>query len=85
VISLIHNCLTRAIQRAEKRDLVRRNVARPVDPPHGKRQGRSSKSLTLQQAEALLGAVKGTRMEAYVVLSLTTGDKQEAPKCRRLL
>src|SRR5215471_10056347 len=48
-ISLIHNCLTRAIARAEKHDLVRRNVATLVDTPSGKRRGRPSKSLTLDQ------------------------------------
>src|SRR5215469_7529678 len=56
-ISLIHNCLTRAIQRAEKHDLVRRNVATLVDTPSGKRQGRPSKSLTLEQAQAVLRTV----------------------------
>jgi integrase len=82
-ISLIHNCLTRAIYRAERHDLVRRNVATLVDTPRGKRKGRPSKSLTLKQAEDLLGAVKGTRMEAYVVLSLTTGTRTEEIRALR--
>jgi integrase len=82
-ISLIHNCLTRAIQRAEKHDLVRRNVATLVDTPHGGRTGRPSKSLTLEQAQDVLAAVKGTRMEAYVVLSLTTGARTEEIRALR--
>jgi integrase len=82
-ISLIHNCLTRAIQRAEKHDLVRRNVARLVDTPTGKRKGRPSKSLTLQQAQELLRALKGTRMEAYIVLSLVTGTRTEEIRALR--
>jgi integrase len=82
-ISLIHNCLTRAIKRAEKHDLVRRNVATLVDAPTGKRTGRPSKSLTLQQAQELLRAVKGTRMEAYVVLSLVTGTRTEEIRALR--
>jgi integrase len=82
-ISLIHNCLTRAIKRAEKHDLVRRNVATLVDPPTGKRNGRPSKSLTFQQAQDLLRAIKGTRMEAYIVLSLVTGTRTEEIRALR--
>jgi integrase len=82
-ISLIHNCLTRAIQRAEKHDLVRRNVARLVETPTGKRKGRPSKSLTLQQAQELLRALNGTRMEAYIVLSLLTGTRTEEIRALR--
>jgi integrase len=82
-ISLVHNCLSRAIQRAEKHDLVRRNVATLVDTPHGKRKGRPSKSLTLEQAEDLLSAVKGTRMDAYIALSLTTGARTEEVRALR--
>jgi len=81
--SLIHNCLTRAIQRAEKHDLVRRNVATLVDTPTGKRRGRPSKSLTLQQAQELLRAAGGTKIEAYVVLSLMTGTRTEEIRALR--
>jgi integrase len=84
-ISLIHNCLTRAIERAEKHDLVRRNVATLVDTPRGKRRGRPSKSLTLGQAQGLLTAASGTRMEAYVVLSLMTGARTEEIRALRWL
>jgi integrase len=82
-VGLIHNCLTRAIHRAEQHELVRRNVASLVDTPSGKREGRPSKSLTLDQAAAILGAVKGDRMEAYVVLSLTTGVRTEEARALR--
>jgi integrase len=76
-MSLIHNCLTRAIRRAEQHELVRRNVAALVDTPTGKGSGRPSKSFTLEQSKAVLAASKGSRMEAYVVLSLTTGARTE--------
>lgn len=82
-ISLVHNCLTRAIERAEKHDLVRRNVATLVDTPRGERRGRPSKSLTLGQAEAVLRAARGTRMEAYIVLSLMTGARTEEVRALR--
>jgi integrase len=50
-----HNALTRTIRHAESRDLVGRNVATLVDTPKGQ-AGRPSKSLTLEQAVALLRA-----------------------------
>ncbi|MEV4243344.1 hypothetical protein AB0J63_08015 [Streptosporangium canum] len=46
--------------------------------------GRPSKALTLDQAEAVLKATEGTRMHAYVVLSLLIGARTEelrAPVC----
>jgi integrase len=50
-----HNALTRTIRHAESRDLVGRNVATLVDTPQGQ-AGRPSKSLTLEQAVAVLRA-----------------------------
>ncbi len=47
-------------------------MAAVVKPPRD-REGRPSKSLTLEQAQALLQAVKDSRMDAYVVLSVMTG------------
>jgi integrase len=57
-VSLIHNCLTRAIRHAEARDLVRRNVAALVDTPRGQDGGRPSKSLTLEQVTAVIEAAR---------------------------
>lgn len=57
-VSLIHNCLTRAIRHAEARDLVRRNVAALIDTPEGHSDGRPSKSLTLEQAVAVITAAR---------------------------
>jgi len=62
---------------------VRRNVATLVDTPSGKRRGRPSKSLTLEQAEAVLRAAKGSNLEAYVVLSLMTGARTEEIRALR--
>ena len=69
-------CLERAIRHAEVRDLVGRNVAALVKAPAG-RAGRPSKSLTLEQAQELLRAAAGSRLYAYVVLSVTTGLRTE--------
>ena len=75
-VAMGHNALTRAIRHAEARDLVRRNVAMLVDTPKGQ-AGRPSKSLSLEQAAALLTASEGTRMHAYIALCLATGIRTE--------
>ena len=72
-VQMAHNVLVRAIRHAERDDLVRRNVAALVKPPKGQSGGRPSKSLTYEQAVALIAAARGTRLEAYIVLSLLSG------------
>jgi integrase len=81
-VAMGHNSLTRAIRHAEGRDLVGRNVATLVDTPKGQ-AGRPSKSLTLDQASALLTAAKGTRMHAYIALCLATGIRTEEARALR--
>jgi hypothetical protein len=49
----VHSVLKRAIRQAQARDLVLRNVAELVATPTGT-DGRPSKALTRQQAEAML-------------------------------
>ena len=68
--------LRRSIRRAQARELVRRNVALLCEAPRG-REGRPSKSLTLQQATKLLAAAEGTSMNAYIVLALLIGARTE--------
>ena len=75
-VAMGHNALTRAIRHAEARDLVGRNVATLVGTPKGQ-GGRPSKSLTLEQASALLAVTEGTRMHAYISLCLATGIRTE--------
>lgn len=58
------------------RDKVKRNVVELCAVPQG-RSGRPSKALTLAQAKAVLKAAEGSRMHAYVVLSLLTGARPE--------
>ncbi len=56
-VGMAHAGLTRAIRHAEANDKVRRNVATLVDTPVGQ-GGRPSKSLTFEQAVALIGAAR---------------------------
>jgi len=55
-LQIAHNVLVRAIRQAERDDLVARNVAALVKPPKGQLGGRPSKSLTLEQAIALMAS-----------------------------
>src|ERR1700722_4262658 len=56
-VSMGHLALKRAIRHAEANDLVSRNVAALADTPKGQ-QGRPSRSLTLDQATALIAAAR---------------------------
>ena len=71
-VSMAHAALARAIRHAEASDKVRRNVAALVDSPSG-RQGRPSRSLTFEQAVALITAAQEHALYAYVILSLLVG------------
>jgi integrase len=73
----LHQCLNRAINRAMARDLVARNVVAVCGVPRG-RLGRPSKSLTFDQAKALLQAAQSTvLLHAYITVSLLTGARTE--------
>src|SRR5215471_12219137 len=82
-LQIARNVLVRAIRQAERDDLVARNVAALVKPPRGQGAGRPSKSLTLEQAVALMSAAEGTRLEAYIVVSLLTGLRTEEVRALR--
>jgi integrase len=56
-VTMGHLALKRAIRHAEANDLVSRNVATLVDTPKGQ-EGRPSKSLTLEQAMAVVIAAR---------------------------
>ena len=72
-LRLMHSLLNRAIRHAMARDKVKRNVVTLCGVPTGQ-PGRPSKSLTLDQAEAVLAAAERSGLCAYIVLSLLTGD-----------
>ncbi len=75
-LQIIRSCLNRALKRAMARDKVKRNVVELCSVPAGK-AGRPSKALTFAQADAVLKAATGTRLYAYVVVSLLTGARTE--------
>ncbi|MEV6038901.1 site-specific integrase [Nonomuraea sp. NPDC052116] len=78
----IHSVLKRAIRQAQARDMVLRNVAELVTTPKGT-DGRPSKALNRQQAEAVLRAAESSELHAYVVISLTTGVRTEEARALR--
>src|SRR5256886_4928554 len=81
-LQITRNSLGRALRHAESNDLVGRNVAALVKTPQG-RNGRASKSFAQEQAKALLAASEGTRLHAYVVLSLLVGIRTEEARALR--
>jgi integrase len=76
------NALRRAIKLAEANDLVGRNVAALVSVPTGT-AGRPSKSLTLEQANALIASAKQSRLHAYIMVCLLTGCRTEEARALR--
>jgi len=60
-VTMGHLALKRAIRHAEASDVVNRNVATLVDTPKG-REGRPSRSLTLDQAAAVIAAARTLRV-----------------------
>ena len=81
-VQLAQGALVRAIRYAEASDLVGRNVAALVSTPRGQ-AGRPSKSLTVEQARALLKASEQARLHAYIVLCLLTGCRPEEARALR--
>lgn len=65
-LRLVHQIIERAIRHAQAADLVGRNVASLIAAPEGKK-GRPSRSLTLDQAAAVLTAAEDSPLHAYVV------------------
>lgn len=71
--------LKRSINRAQKRDKVKRNVVLLCDEIPVGQEGRPSKALTVGEAEAVLGAAEAddSTMGAYIAVSLLTGARTE--------
>lgn len=83
-LRIIHSILSRAVEKAQVRDKIRRNIVLLCEIPEGC-TGRPSKSLTLPQAEAVLKAAdqRSARMRAYIVVSLLTGARTEEMRALR--
>lgn len=69
-----HAVLHRALNQAVKWGLVDRNVCDAVDRPRVPRK--ELRTLNAEEAQRLLEAAKGDRLEALLVLALTTGMRQ---------
>lgn len=67
----LHNTLYRALRNAERRGKITRNVASLVDVPAG--PVKRSRSLTVEEAAALLRAADGDRLEALYKTGLMLG------------
>lgn len=78
----VRACLNRSVRRAMARDLVQRNVVELCQVPHG-REGRPSKSLTLEQARGVLTLTAEDPLHAYIVVSLLTGARTEELRALR--
>jgi integrase len=83
-LRIIYSILNRAVRKAQVQDKIRRNVVLLCEVPEG-RTGRPSKSLTLNQAEAVLKAAEQgpVRMRAYIVVSLLIGARTEEMRALR--
>ncbi|HEU5029247.1 MAG TPA: tyrosine-type recombinase/integrase [Spirillospora sp.] len=77
-LGLVHALLKRVIHRAARHDKVGRNVATLVDTPMGQ-PGRKSRSLSLEQARAVLAEASKPehRIGAYVILAIVSGLRTE--------
>ncbi len=67
----IRAVLVTALDHADRRELVRRNVARLTTTPDGRFTER--RSLTAAEAAALLVSMRGDRLEALVIVGVTMG------------
>ncbi|MFI2076251.1 tyrosine recombinase XerC [Streptomyces triculaminicus] len=75
-LKILISILRRSIRHAQRKKKVLRNVAELVELPEG-RPGRPSKSLSLEQAVAVIRTGQGTWIHAYVVLALLVGVRTE--------
>jgi integrase len=83
-VAMAHLALTRAITRAQAKNLVLRNVSALTGTPPGG-EGRPSRSMTLEPATAVTTAAQeaGPRTCAYIMLSLSTGVRTEGARALR--
>lgn len=74
----IRSVLRRSVSRAQARDKVKRNIVLLCECPEGQ-AGRPSKSLTFEQAEAVLLRAEAdeSTIGAYIVVSLVGGPRTE--------
>ncbi len=71
----IHMVISMALKQAVRWRLIVRNIAEDVSPPR-ETQHREKRVLTPDQAQRLLDAAKGHRLEAMLTLALATGMRR---------
>lgn len=81
-LKTLHSLLNRSVKRAMARGLVVRNVVDLCKPPKG-RAGRPSKSLTTEQALAVVANTRRHRMYPYIIVSLLAGLRTEEVRALR--
>jgi integrase len=70
----IHSVLHRALETAVRWGLVPRNITKLVSLPHAERY--EAQTLTVEQAGKLLEAARGSRIEALLLVAVTTGMRR---------
>jgi len=70
----VHAVLHRALEDAVKWGLVPRNVTKLVSLPHAERY--EAQTLTVEQASRLLETARGSRIEALLLVAVTTGMRR---------
>ena len=74
-IEVIHRVVKMALKQAVRWRLITRNVCEDVTPPR-ETQSRERQIVTPEQAQQLLAAAKGHRLEALITLTLATGMRR---------
>jgi integrase len=70
-LAVMNAGLSDALEDALKQGLVARNVAKLVDLPHAERY--EGRILTVEQARTLLAVARGSRLDALLLVAVTTG------------
>jgi integrase len=81
-LEAVRSCLNQSVRRAMAHERVKRNVVELAEVPEGQ-PGRSSKSLTTRQVDAVLERTRPDRLHNYIVLSLLTGARTEELRALR--
>ncbi|MBO0845950.1 MAG: site-specific integrase [Nocardioides sp.] len=81
-LARLHGVLSSAVRRAMRRGFVDRNVVDLCDVPRGQ-EGRRSKSLTMEQARAVIANTTEDPLHCYIVISLLTGARTEELRALR--
>jgi integrase len=73
-VATIHSVLNTALENAVRWGLIARNVAKLVTLPHRERY--EAQTLTMEQALKLIALAQGSRIEALLLVALTTGMRR---------